>query len=265
MADMPGKGAMYGLLIERLFMDRWRKGQKTVEFQRTDIELAASALGVPLPKNLGDLIYSFRFRREMPAPIKATAPEGHEWSLELNGASNYRFSLVRQSRVRPNPMLEIIEIPDATPDIVLRHAQTDEQALLAKLRYNRLIDIFLGITSYSLQNHLRTSIKADKGRTQIEIDELYVGVDIDGRQFVVPVQAKTGSDQIGIVQAQQDLRLCQERFPALLCRPVAAQFLNAGGIALFELVLQQDQLRVKQERHYQLVRRGAVSDHPAAR
>src|SRR5271157_4057421 len=34
---------------------------------------------------------------------------------------------------------------------------TDEQALLAKVRYTRLIDTFLGITAYSLQNHLRTT------------------------------------------------------------------------------------------------------------
>ena len=46
------------------------------------------------------------------------------------------------------------EIPDATPEIILSYALSDEQALLAKVRYNRLLDIFLGITTYSLQNHL---------------------------------------------------------------------------------------------------------------
>jgi hypothetical protein len=244
---------MYNALIERLFLDRWQHGKTSVEFLRTDIEVTASELGIQLPKNLGDLIYSFRFRREMPASVTETAPAGSEWCLQLNGASSYRFSLVRQSRVRPNPMLDVIEIPDATPEIVLRYALGDEQALLAKLRYNRLVDIFLGITTYSLQNHLRTSIKADKGRTQIEIDELYVGVDMDGRRYVVPVQAKTGSDQIGIVQAQQDVRLCAERFPELVCRPVAAQFLSGGGIALFELVLKAGELRIREERHYRLV------------
>jgi hypothetical protein len=253
MAEATGRGQLYGRLIERLFLDRWRAGDDTVEFHRSDIETAAKDIGVSLPKNLGDLIYSYRFRRKMPAAIREKAPDGFEWSLSLNGASSYLLSLVRQSRVTPNPMLAVIEIPDATPDIVLRYAQGDEQALLAKLRYNRLIDIFLGIATYSLQNHLRTSIKAAKGRTQIEVDELYVGVDIDGKHYAVPVQAKTGADQIGIVQAQQDIQLCAERFPTLTCRPVAAQFLPAGGIALFELVLQDGALRIKQERHYVLV------------
>ena len=66
----------------------------------------------------------------------------------------------------------MIDLPNATPEIVLRYAPGDEQALLAKLRYNRLIDVFLGIKAYFLQNHWRTSIRAARGRTQIEIDEI---------------------------------------------------------------------------------------------
>ena len=57
--------------------------------------------------------------------------------------------------------------------------------MLARIRYNRLIDVFLGITSYSLQNHLRTSIT---GLGQVETDEIYVGIDKRGVQYIVPVQ-----------------------------------------------------------------------------
>lgn len=254
MAESPSpRGRMYAAIVERLFLDRWQQGRRAVEFHRSDIETVAAELGVKLPKNLGDLIYSFRFRRALPQSIAATAPAGHEWIIELSGGSSYRFSLARANRVLPQPALALIDIPDATPEIVLRYAQGDEQALLAQLRYNRLIDVFLGIATYSLQNHLRTSIRAAKGRTQIEIDELYVGVNVDGEHFVVPVQAKGGSDQIGIVQTQQDLQYCAERFPDLKCRPVAAQFLGNGGIALFELTLKGGELRIKQEKHYRLV------------
>ena len=122
--------------------------------------------------------------------------------------------------------------------------------------------MFLGIATYSLQNHLRTSIRVTKGRTQIEIDELYIGLNVDGEHFVVPVQAKGGSDQIGIVQTQQDIQFCAERFPDLKCRPVAAQFLANGAIALFELTLRDEELRIKQERHYRLVRTEPYSPAP---
>lgn len=253
------KSRLYAQLIERIFMNRWRPGLEAIEFHRSEIEDTAKDLGVKLPRNLGDLLYSYRFRRKLPDAICEVAPVGREWIIELAGGSIYRFALATASRIVPQASLDVIDIPDATPEIVLRYALGDEQALLAKLRYNRLIDIFLGITTYSLQNHLRTSKAASQGRTQIEIDELYVGIDVDGEHFVLPVQAKTGRDQIGIVQTQQDVQFCAERFPDLKCRPVAAQSLPNGAIALFELRLKGGELRVKQERHYALVETSAYT------
>jgi len=50
---------------------------------------------------------------------------------------------------RPNPLLSETKIPDATPGIIDMYALTDEQALLAKVRYNRLVDVFTGVTCYS--------------------------------------------------------------------------------------------------------------------
>src|SRR5581483_5987575 len=133
-----------------------------------------------------------------------------------------------------------------TPGIIARNAKTDEQALLAKLRYNRLIDIFTRVTCYSLQSHLRTSIPvrnplkaatAKAETVQVETDEIYVGVDKRGAQFVVPVQAKGGKDALSVVQIWQDMELCRSQYPALVSKPVAAQFINERGqqiIALFE-------------------------------
>ncbi len=60
--------------------------------------------------------------------------------------------------IEPDPMLATIKIPDGTPSIVKKYSVSDEQALLTIVRYNRLIDTFLGITCYSLQNHLRTTV-----------------------------------------------------------------------------------------------------------
>ena len=42
------------------------------------------------------------------------------------------------------------KIPDSTPGLIALYALTDEQSLLAKLRYNRLIDIFTQLTCYTL-------------------------------------------------------------------------------------------------------------------
>jgi hypothetical protein len=123
-------------------------------------------------------------------------------------------------------------------------------------RYNRLIDIFLGVTNYSLQNHLRTTVKS---LGQIEIDEIYVGVDKQGRQFVIPVQAKGGNDKMASVQAKQDIACCSEKFPTLICRAISAQFMADNKIALFELALDDDEIRIVEERHYKLVSSGDIS------
>ena len=162
----------------------------------------------------------------------------------------YRFKLGRIVRIVPRTDLVAIDIPDATPELIRAYRLDDEQALLAIVRYNRLIDTFLGLTTYSLQNHLRTAVK---GVGQIEIDELYVGIDKRGRHYVIPVQAKGGNDRIGTVQAAQDIRFVQEWFAGMRCRAIAAQFMDEEVVALFELTEQRGEIRVVEERHYRLV------------
>lgn len=240
----------YSALIEKIFFDHYDEGAASLDFTREEIKRAATHLNIELPDNLGDVIYTFRFRADLPDTIVETQPKGMEWVIELAGRARYRFRLEKVNRVVPRADLVLIDIPDATPEIIGQYALDDEQALLAVVRYNRLIDTFLGLTTYSLQNHLRTTVK---GIGQIEIDELYVGIDKRGCHYVIPVQAKGGKDQIGIVQIRQDISFVQQKFPGIRCRAIAAQFMEGRTIALFELTLQDGEIRVVDERHYRLV------------
>jgi len=100
---------------------------------------------------------------------------------------------------------------------------------------------------------LRTALP---GFGQIEIDEVYVAVNNTGNQFVIPVQAKGGSDQIGIVQVMQDLALCRKAFPLLTPRLVAVQFVKdetGETIVMFELIEKDGELLVADEKQYRLV------------
>jgi hypothetical protein len=240
----------YHALIEKIFFDKYKKGVDEINFKREDLKSAAASLKIVLPENLGDVIYSMRFRVPMPASVLKTQPAGYEWLIELAGRSLYKFCLRKANRILPNPNLTVIRVPDSTPEIISAYALDDEQALLAKVRYNRLIDIFLGLTTYSLQNHLRTTVK---GMGQIEIDELYVGLDKFGCHYVIPVQAKGGADQISVVQTTQDIQCCMQKYPGLRCRPISAQFVSNDQIALFELTIEDHEIRVVEERHYKLV------------
>jgi hypothetical protein len=53
----------YQVLILTIFRNHHKKGVTEFEFPRTEIETVAKELDIVLPKNLGDLIYSFRYRR----------------------------------------------------------------------------------------------------------------------------------------------------------------------------------------------------------
>lgn len=241
----------YQQLAGWVFAKHYGRGATSVRWRREELVEAAVDLGIELPKNLGDVVYSMRYRTKLPDEIIDKAPDGYEWIIRSIGRSQYSFDLIpAQVRIRPNPALEVIKIPDATPEIIAASALGDEQALLALVRYNRLLDVFLGVAAYSLQNHLRTTAK---GVGQVEVDEVYVAVDRHGRQFILPVQAKGGNDEIGITQTEQDIAVCAEKWPSMICRPISAQFGADGRIAMFELSLQSNQIRVRRESHYRLV------------
>lgn len=254
----PTKGPnRYAQILEHIFLSKYEAGAVIVPFERQDLEAVATELGIRLPKNLGDVIYSFRHRKELPESINAKAPKGKTWVITSRGRAQYQFEASSASRVTPSKNRLVTKVPDATPEIIRDNTLGDEQALLATVRYNRLLDTFLGLTTYSLQTHWRTTAK---GVGQLEVDEVYVALDRHGTQFIIPVQAKTGSDQIGIVQITQDLKACTEKYPQLVARPVAAQFLSNGVIALFELTLQGGDVVVVHEEHYKLVGAEAITD-----
>ncbi len=259
MAEGPTR---YAQIIESIFSEGFEKGAKEVEFDRQDFVDHAERLGIEIPKNLGDVVYSFRYRVPLPESIREKAPEGLVWIIRSAGRSKYKFVAVKQALIVPTERMVETKLPDSTPGVIAKWALSDEQALLAMLRYNRLIDIFSGVTCYSLQNHLRTTAP---GFGQVETDEVYIGLGRSGAQYVFPVQAKGGSDQISIVQIEQDFALCADKFSALICRPVAAQFIGDNRIALFDFEETDDGVAIRSEKHYRLVPEDSVSAEDLAR
>jgi hypothetical protein len=244
------KDNRYSALMASIFKSKYKKGMREVEFARAEFEAFAKTLKIVLPLNLGDIVYSFRYRAALPDSIQGTAKNGKCWIIRPTGKGKYKFALVADKPLAPNSMMTITKVPDSTPGIVAKYAFEDEQALLAKVRYNRLIDIFTGLTCYSLQNHLRTTVPQ---MGQVETDEIYVGLDKKGAHYVIPIQAKGGTDKLGIVQIEQDFAVCANRYPALICRPIAAQFMADDVIAMFEFAQNEDGVGIYSEKHYKLV------------
>jgi hypothetical protein len=274
------------LIINALFFRQYRPGITEMEFLRDDYdwalrkvkeenpqrfkaaEVAArnladaegdddgpdEAVSIEKHKNIGAVIYDYRFRRLLPPEIRATENPSRNlhWRIKLAGKGKYKFALGPSPFIVPSRAAKQVDVFEATPEIIAQYAFDDEQALLAKVRYNRLIDTFLGITAHSLQNHLRTSVE-DIG--QIEIDELYVGHDGEGNRYVVPVQAKGKKDKLSIVQTEQDHAFCvaNQKFAKSRIRCVSAQFLDDGRIHLFELQVVKDEAKIVKENRYNLI------------
>ncbi len=252
----------YEQIIGWVFSNNYHQEDIVVAFNRDELVVASNELGFARIKNLGDIPYSFRFRRELPQTIQATAPEGSEWIIVGMGIGEYAFRLASPGKIIPNIHYYPTKIPDATPEIVRHYAPgTDEQALLTRARYNRLIDVFTGLTCYSVQNHLRTTVS---NIGQVEVDEIYVGINKRGTHFVLPCQAKSPGDKFGIVQVMQDMALCKERYPRAICRPIALQFSGENNVALLELTVREEDnilmLNTVDEKQYQLVPRSEISD-----
>lgn len=101
----------YAQIIERIFFSRYQEGAREVLFQREDIVQAAEALGIKLPKNLGDVIYSFRYRKMLPTSVQAKASEGESWIIRPAGRALYRFVLVTEQHIIPNKIMAEAKVP----------------------------------------------------------------------------------------------------------------------------------------------------------
>jgi hypothetical protein len=262
------KKQTYNRIIESVFADKRPAGSRRFGFSRDDLLKAASKLGLEIhgdetvvARNIGDIIYAFRFRKDFPASILRTAPDGKMWIILGKGIGAYEFRLITTPTLAADPNWRITRLHDATPEIVRRFKLNDEQAVLARIRYNRLIDIFCRCVTYSLQNHLRTNIQ---GIGQIEIDELYVGANRQGEHFIIPVQVKREKDRLGVSQLLQDLEYCEKAHLGMQPRAIGAQMMkyeeegeHYDRIVLFEFKCEDtgEDVRITKaaERHFVLL------------
>jgi hypothetical protein len=71
---------------------------------------------------------------------------------------------------------------------------------------------------------------------------------------------KGGKDRLNIVQILQDIGLCEYKFPALICRSIAAQFMENNLIALFAFEKGATGVKLTMEKHYRLVAHDNVTE-----
>ena len=136
----------------------------------------------------------------------------------------------------------------------------DEQSLLTLVLYNRLVDIFTGLTCFHIQNHYRSFVT---GMGEVELDALYVGVDKTGTLSVIPIEAKSQaeSEMIGRIQVSQMAKLVRQDFADLRRRILTVKALMDGTIAIaeFDDHTEPDDIGIVSVSRFQLIRRNAAS------
>jgi len=245
--------ANYDKIITALFKQKYKssKTKDKLDFTKDELVQTASKLKLDL-RNPPDVVYTYRTRKTLPDTILATG----NWILVPRGKGKFAFAkTTRAPFIKIQQGLAHIEILNALPEIVEKYTANDEQGLLSTLRYNRLIDIFTGVTCFHLQSHIRTTIA---GEGQIEIDDLYVGVDEDGVEYILPIEAKSPDerDKLGWFQIANLVKFAAQSFPRLKCRAIAAKPMGHNTVCLIEFDDNADyeEIGIKNIKLYKLVR-----------
>lgn len=234
-------------------------------FTTGDLARWQSTLGLE-GGNPYDLKYNSKGRGALPPEVQATAPEGQEWRIKAVAKGRYVFKLYEQGAgvidLDADPI--VVKVPDSLPAIVERYARKDEQSLLARIRYNNLVSVFLGLSTYSLQSHWKTSAEA-AGGSPVEVDEMYVGLDSDGVHYVIPVEAKgrEKSEKLTTEQILTNYMAARETFPDARIVAVAAKVIDDYTFAMIRFSVDEETESVEKEfeRHYTLAINPPVKGH----
>ena len=125
-AKKPKKPNRYERVIEKVFLRHYETSATTVDFQRQEMIEVASELGISVPKNIGDVLYSFRNRTQLPEEVQRRAPRGKTWAIMPAGRAKYRFFAVNENAFVPKEGFSETKVPDSTPGIISKYTLSDE-------------------------------------------------------------------------------------------------------------------------------------------
>jgi hypothetical protein len=225
-----------------------------IAFTTADMARHQEALGLT-GGNPYDLKYNAKGRGALPPEVQATAPDGKEWRIRATGKGEYVFKLFARGAglFEIDASIPATKLPDALPSIIERYSRDDEQALLARIRYNDLVSVFLGLATYSLQSHWKS---AGGSGSPTEVDEMYVGLDRNGVHYAIPIEAKgrPSSERITTEQILSNYELARREFPQTVVIPLAAKVVDDYTFAMMRFEVDGDAETVAKvfERHYTL-------------
>lgn len=142
---------------------------------------------------------------------------------------------------KPTPNLFAAKILDATPKSIVANGTRDTHALFATIDANRLIDVFLGISSQRLQGALARRLR---------VEHFYHGVEPRGDRLVIAVYSNIKHANLRWMSKGPRTKSAAGE---PVRRMVTAQFIGQDSIAMFNWGMEAGVPKVVNEAHYQLV------------
>lgn len=203
-----------------------------VRFTRDDIEDALDELGITV-KNVPDVPYAYRSRRSLPDDIAEHGFNAIILDDEREGA-HATYAFTRREQLIPIP--EVVDETHRTslsalPDPVQKYIGRGEQGVLTQVRYAGLLDDFTGLDTYHLQSHLRMRVNS----REAELDDLYVGVNDEGNNYALAVEAKGPNETLNKNQLIRNTRGIEHKskYPDRV-QTLAVKVDEEGDFYLFE-------------------------------
>lgn len=244
-------------VIVSIFKEVYEEGKDSLPFNLGMVRKASNEyIGEDKNTNDPDIMYRFKTgRSEIPDEIKKKG----EWVVKSrSGQGNYEFVKLDGGKYLDIPShsdFEAIEVLESTPDVVLKYSSDDEQSLLSRLQYSRLLGTFLKLTVHHLQSHVQTSVQKIG---QVEVDDLYVGVDKEGEEYVIPVEAKNKEEgeRLSVIQLHAMNEFARQKFPDTTARPIGVKLNSDGSITVVEINSTTDieEIKIKDVKKYRMVK-----------
>ena len=230
----------YARVIEHVFEQQAAEYGTTddIPFHRDDLEAAMDALDISVA-NVPDIPYAYRSRRELPDALQEYGYTAVILDDTREGEDpTYMFTKKEQLIPVPETADQVIETSmEQLPAAVRPYISKDEQGVLTQVRYADLIDEFTGLDCFHLVSHLRMRVS---GR-EAELDDLYIGVDDDGVNHALAVEAKGEGETLNKNQLIRNTRGIKQKgqYPDSV-RTLAVKLHKDGSFYLFEFDLEDN-------------------------
>ena len=161
------KEAKAKFFVDYLMKNNFINSLTPISFERTDIlEICAKEFG-KAPKNLGDIIYSLRYRLDYLSTYDYLLEKDYTWTLLSTGIGKYELSPLKKLRIPSLESEDIIYIKDNTPKHIHELRPLNDQSLLMKIIQNDILNEFLQDDLVFLQAHHKVNLQ-NWGQAEID-------------------------------------------------------------------------------------------------